>query len=95
MPKFNFALRSLHPEDIKEAALEFDDIKLYYSGIERVLGNHRIINTADRLRMYLTISLSGLGLPLAQNVAPAAYCGSKIYNPRFFLKKTNRVDEAR
>jgi hypothetical protein len=72
MPKFKFALRSSHPEDIKEAILEFDDIM--DSGIEHILGNYRI-NTIDRLRMSLSVFF---GITLAQNVAPAAYYGSKI-----------------
>ena len=68
-----------------------------YCGIEHILGNHRI-DTVDRLRMSLPISLSGLGLPLAQNVAPAAYCGSKIQTLHLqskILQKTNKVDETR
>ena len=46
--------------------------------------------------MSLPISLSGLGLPLAKNVAPAAYCGSKIQTLHLqskILQKTNKVDE--
>jgi hypothetical protein len=52
-----------------------------YSGIiEHILGNHRIY-TMGRLRLSLPISLSGLGLPIAQNVAPAAY-SEELYQCR-------------
>ena len=55
MPKFNFALGSRHPEDIKEAINEYDDIIL--EGLENIIGNHSI-SEMGRLRISLPVTLS-------------------------------------
>ena len=95
MPKFNFALRSRHPDDIEEAIKEFD--KTMFTGIENIIGNHSITDW-DRLCISLPFALSGLGIPLANKVAPAAYLGSKIQTLSLqskILQKVNNMEEAK
>jgi hypothetical protein len=68
MPKFNFALTSRHPEDIKEAIVEFDDIM--YCGIEHNIYWESSHQYCGPIADVLTDFSFWFGLPLAQNVAP-------------------------
>ena len=92
VPKFNFALRSRNLIDIPESTCKFDAV--IREGVQNILGNC-VLTDIDFLRISLPVSKSGLGIPLAGNVAPAAYLGSKVQTlllQKRILRKANLCD---
>ena len=72
LPKFTVALRINSPGDIQEAINSFDDKIL--KCLEVIIGSSIDDNT--RLRIALSISKGGLGIPLATYYALPAYLGA-------------------
>lgn len=73
-PKFSFALRTMHANDVSDSILAFD--QLISSALSDILGVH--IGGPQRLQMALPIGngYGGFDLPLASAIAPAAYIAS-------------------
>ena len=74
MPKMNFALRSCPPELIQEAIKTFD--RIINEGLHDI--TQAPIDLWSRLKFSLSVKVGGAGIPIASNIAIAAYLGSLV-----------------
>jgi hypothetical protein len=78
MPKYNHLLRTGKPELVKDVVVLFDDMVNDF--LKEVFGLKDFFQWDPNLRadFALPISMGGAGIPLAKDIAPAAYIGARI-----------------